>query len=143
MKFIVNLLFFSLLSLGQGCVDEPEPGHAFDVIIIGSGTAGFSAADHLVNQYGLNSILILEARNRTGGRIETMELSFVPGYQPGTVIDLGAQYLRGNIDNPVYDFAIQHGLAILEENSPFTDQHFYKTVSLILTKSFNKFLFIE
>ena len=37
------------------------------VVIIGAGIAGLSAAEHLV-QNGIEDILILEARDRVGGR---------------------------------------------------------------------------
>ena len=39
----------------------------YDVIIIGAGISGLSAADHLIDNG--NDVLILEARDRIGGRI--------------------------------------------------------------------------
>lgn len=43
------------------------------VIIIGAGMAGLSAANHLIKN-GLTDFRILEARNRTGGRIISINL---------------------------------------------------------------------
>lgn len=43
------------------------------VIIIGAGVAGLSAANHLIKN-GLTDFRILEARNRTGGRIISINL---------------------------------------------------------------------
>lgn len=40
------------------------------VIVIGAGMAGLSAANHFVNR-GFNDVVILEARDRIGGRMFT------------------------------------------------------------------------
>lgn len=47
--------------------------HEHKVIIIGAGMAGLSAANHLIKN-GLTDFRILEARNRTGGRIVSIDL---------------------------------------------------------------------
>lgn len=47
--------------------------HEHNVIIIGAGMAGLSAANHLLKN-GLTDFRILEARNRTGGRIVSIDL---------------------------------------------------------------------
>src|SRR5262245_54159947 len=59
-----------------------------DVIIVGAGVAGLAAADTLASAH-INS-LILEARERPGGRIHTFRTmgSFVP-------IELGAEFVHG------------------------------------------------
>ena len=43
------------------------------VLIIGAGMAGLSAANHLIKN-GFDSFKILEARNRVGGRIVSIDL---------------------------------------------------------------------
>lgn len=48
--------------------------HKCQVLIIGAGMAGLSAAHHLV-QNGLTDFKILEARSRIGGRIISIEMS--------------------------------------------------------------------
>lgn len=45
-----------------------------DVIIIGAGMAGLSAANHLIKN-GLTDFRILEAHNRTGGRIISIDMA--------------------------------------------------------------------
>jgi protoporphyrinogen oxidase len=42
-----------------------------DYLIVGSGASGIAAASMLM-QYGVQSIVILEAENRVGGRINTV-----------------------------------------------------------------------
>lgn len=44
-----------------------------EVIIIGGGMAGLSAANHL-EKHGLHDFRILEARNRLGGRIVSIDV---------------------------------------------------------------------
>jgi monoamine oxidase len=56
-----------------------------DVIVIGAGLAGLSAARHLRAQGA--SVIVLEARNRAGGRVHSTRLS------GGQMIDLGAQFM--------------------------------------------------
>jgi len=59
-----------------------------DVIVVGAGAAGLAAANVLIEN-GLD-VLVLEARNRVGGRIETVA-------SPGTrmPIEIGAEFLHG------------------------------------------------
>src|SRR5258706_10078463 len=59
-----------------------------DVIIIGAGAAGL-AAGRKVHNAGRN-ILIIEARDRIGGRIHT-NYDFVDG----TPVELGAEFIHG------------------------------------------------
>lgn len=47
------------------------PRHDLMVVIVGGGIAGVSAARHLINR-GVQQVLILEAKDRLGGRIHTV-----------------------------------------------------------------------
>jgi monoamine oxidase len=58
-----------------------------DVIIIGAGAAGLSAARALSNS-GL-AVIILEARDRIGGRIFTRHITSFPA-----PIELGAEFIH-------------------------------------------------
>ena len=49
----------------------------YDVIIIGSGISGLSAASELVDN-GLSNILILEAQDYVGGRTHTVQIGKLP-----------------------------------------------------------------
>src|SRR5262245_47672091 len=62
------------------------PTKTFDVIVVGAGAAGL-AASHQLSHLGLN-VVVLEARNRIGGRILTEADHSVS-------IELGAEFLHG------------------------------------------------
>lgn len=76
---------------------------AADVIVIGAGAAGLAAAGKLASQG--YSVLVLEARDRIGGRIHTsMQWA-------GTPIDLGASWIHGVKGNPLTAIANTLNLA--------------------------------
>ena len=83
-----------------------------NVVIIGAGFSGLSAAATLV-QNGFQNIIILEARNRIGGRfsVETHN---------GHVLHMGAQWVHGVSDaaepNSMFVLAKKYGL--LDETMP-------------------------
>lgn len=51
---------------GEGTNNDPV--HVCKIIIVGAGMAGLSAANHLIKN-NINDFMILEGRNRVGGRI--------------------------------------------------------------------------
>jgi monoamine oxidase len=65
----------------------PSPP-TFDVIVIGAGAAGLMAAAELI--HAGRSVLLLEARDRIGGRIWTRAESGVP-----VPLELGAEFVHG------------------------------------------------
>jgi monoamine oxidase len=77
-----------------------------DVIIIGAGAAGLSAARALSNS-GL-SVIILEARDRIGGRIFTRHIPSFPA-----PIELGAEFIHGQ-PREIWDVADAAGLTVVE-----------------------------
>ena len=60
----------------------------FDVIVIGAGAAGLAAARGLTSRS--LSVLVLEARDRIGGRVLT-----VPSAHAGVPAELGAEFIHG------------------------------------------------
>ena len=106
----------------------------YDTIIIGAGLAGISAARTLL-QNNIKDILILEGRNRKpstsnsfqvlifflptnlflpkrktaqerpGGRVHTEVMEGFP-------FDFGAQFIHGEVGNPLYDYAARNGLLL-------------------------------
>jgi monoamine oxidase len=71
------------------------------VLIIGAGIAGISAARELVDA-GYD-VVVLEARDRCGGRIRTDNSLGVP-------IDLGAAWIHGKRHNPIAKLCRQNGI---------------------------------
>ncbi len=62
-----------------------------DVIVIGAGLAGLSAARRLKERGA--SVIVLEARWRVGGRVQSERLGAGHSAAAGHVIDLGAQFI--------------------------------------------------
>lgn len=79
-----------------------------DVLVLGAGVAGLAAAQEL-SQAGLR-VIVIEARDRIGGRIFTQH---VPGHP--LPIELGAEFIHGR---PPESFALaeQAGLLVYEIN---------------------------
>ena len=80
------------------------------VIIVGAGIAGLSSANHL-QANGVKDFKILEARNRIGGRIISIEM----GAQR---IELGANWIHGVLGNPIFELAMQHNLIDILQTLP-------------------------
>jgi monoamine oxidase len=76
-----------------------------DVAIIGAGAAGLAAARHLTDRSRL-SVIILEARNRIGGRTYTTTPA------PGIVFDTGAGWLHSANENAFVGIARDLGFTI-------------------------------
>jgi len=86
-----------------------EPLTDVDVAVVGAGAAGLAAA-HRLRQRGI-STLVLEARDRIGGRAHTVK---TPAGHP---VDLGCGWLHSAGRNPWVALARQLGFGI-DETSP-------------------------
>jgi monoamine oxidase len=69
-------------------LDLPPVQQGVDVLVIGAGAAGLAAADAL--QRAGRSVLVVEARDRVGGRCLTRRLPGVPA-----PVELGAEFIHG------------------------------------------------
>lgn len=91
------------------------PSH-IDIAIIGAGAAGLGAA-HALQGSGY-STLVLEARDRIGGRAQTLAL-------PNNVIfDVGCGWLHSADKNPFVSIAEKLGFAINKHRPPWQQQTF-------------------
>jgi polyamine oxidase len=87
-------------------LDVPVLGHPDEVLIIGAGIAGLSAAQSL--RLDGRSVTLLEARDRVGGRIHTQAVG-------PAIVDLGAAWVHGTRDNPAALLLQAEGLGWLED----------------------------
>ena len=65
-----------------------EPSSSYDIVVVGAGAAGLAAAQRLAAQG--HRVLVLEARERIGGRVWT-DRDFA-----GVPVELGAEFLHGD-----------------------------------------------
>ncbi|KAM8934022.1 peroxisomal N(1)-acetyl-spermine/spermidine oxidase-like [Pelodytes ibericus] len=85
-------------------MDPSKPNNCSPrVVIIGAGFAGLGAASTLV-KHGVKDVVILEAQDRAGGRVRTLKPFGCPA------LELGATWIHGQKDNPLYHSAKEHGL---------------------------------
>ena len=77
------------------------------VIVIGAGLAGLTAANALTAA-GVETVVV-EARDRIGGRLHTVDVG-------GSPIDMGGSWIHTPIGNPLRDFASQAEVACRSAN---------------------------
>ncbi|CAH1274053.1 SMOX [Branchiostoma lanceolatum] len=73
------------------------------IVIVGAGIAGLSAAVELTKA-GFTDVTVLEAMDRPGGRAHTVTALGIEN------LELGATWLHGDKDNPLYTLAQQNNL---------------------------------
>ncbi|XP_007935059.1 peroxisomal N(1)-acetyl-spermine/spermidine oxidase [Orycteropus afer afer] len=84
--------------------DAEAPYRGPRVLVVGGGIAGLGAAQRLYHHRAFSHLRVLEATDRTGGRIRS-ERNF------GGVLDMGAHWIHGpSQGNPVFQLAIEYGL---------------------------------
>jgi polyamine oxidase len=72
------------------------------VVVVGAGIAGLTTASRL-RRAGI-PCLVLEARDRIGGRLHTVDLAGVP-------VDLGGSWIHHPIGNPLSSLCDEYGIA--------------------------------
>ena len=82
-----------------------ESGSEESVLIVGAGVAGLAAAAELQTQ-GFHNVVIVEARDRIGGRIWT---GTIGGDIP---VELGATWIHGISGNPVHEIARSNDISM-------------------------------
>jgi monoamine oxidase len=85
-------------------LDMTRPPSEVDVAVIGAGAAGIGAARRLL-EAGMASVLVLEARDRVGGRVNTIAPAGFP-------CDRGAEWLHSADRNPLSPIAQDLGFSV-------------------------------
>ena len=78
------------------------------ITIIGGGASGLAAASKLIENGQIN-LTILEATNRLGGRAYCVPASSITRNATG-YLEMGAQFIHGQIGSPSYKIAKEHDL---------------------------------
>ncbi|KAI7894864.1 uncharacterized protein EV154DRAFT_497249 [Mucor mucedo] len=115
-----SLIFISLLLLAEARHIKTK------VVILGAGAAGISAAKTLTD-LKLNDFIILDAQSFVGGRVQHEQFG-------NSKVELGANWIYGKGQNPIYRLALQHGLKTVpndktnlaffdDEQGKLKDQH--------------------
>mmetsp|Transcript_15086 Transcript_15086/g.24054 ORF Transcript_15086/g.24054 Transcript_15086/m.24054 type:complete len:247 (+) Transcript_15086:54-794(+) len=80
-----------------------SPPHLYDAVVIGAGAAGIGAGVAL-EESGIKNYVILEARDRIGGRAFTTE-------EFGYPLDMGGQWIHNSCyQNPMWLYARKYGV---------------------------------
>lgn len=95
---------FASINATQGLADDDDPR---PIVIVGAGMAGLAAARALHNVG--RRVIVLEARNRIGGRTLTTQVG-------AATVDLGAAWIHGDKGNPVAKFARANRLKYTSHN---------------------------
>jgi monoamine oxidase len=100
----------------RGCEDYEDgmtnlPSEV-DVAVIGAGAAGIAAGRRLAEAAGV-SVLVLEARERAGGRSWTVEKNGLP-------LDLGGEWLHSADRNVLAPLAEEHGFELYHRRPDWT-----------------------
>jgi monoamine oxidase len=85
-----------------------------DVAVVGAGAAGIGAARRLAAAGGL-SLIVLEARERVGGRVHTVAPRGFP-------LDRGAEWLHSADRNPLSELAERQGFSIHRRRPDWTSR---------------------
>lgn len=93
------------LACRGGAGITPLSGPTRRVVVVGAGLAGLALAG-MLKDAGIE-VVVLEARDRIGGRVHTIELA-------GGMIDVGAAWIHGRSGNPVAELVDELGLATRE-----------------------------
>lgn len=116
-EMLYYLIFLFCLISGTISEDTKSPR----IVIVGAGASGIAAASKLIEN-GFENLIILEAENRIGGRVNTVKFDEY-------VIDLGAQWVHGEKGNVAYELVAP--LNITDHSKPFKDEIYTSTGELL------------
>ena len=98
--------------VGDGLAMDPQPpdppaANSERIVIVGAGAAALAAANELQVR-GFGNVVLLEARDRAGGRIWTSSIG------DGIPVELGATWIHGVRGNPISDIVESNRIATAE-----------------------------
>jgi hypothetical protein len=97
-----NMCLSSIVPVPAGTTDRGMANAT--IVIVGAGPAGLAAASALILA-GIESVLVLEAADRIGGRIHSLEWG-----GEGKYVEFGAQWVHGVEGNVAYKIADEMNL---------------------------------
>lgn len=120
MKIIKPLLMLGVILNLTGCENEDQETASVEtVIVVGAGISGLSAARAL-HDSGVE-VVVLEARDRIGGRTHTATIDGAP-------VDLGGSWMVGaDTRSPLYRYVTENELGF-QEFAPWPTEVFDATV---------------
>lgn len=128
-RAFLQLLGLVLLSSGTsasaGSIHRDERVSQARTLVIGAGLAGLAAARELM-RHG-HDVVVLEARDRLGGRIWTSN------HWPDVPLDLGATWIHGTKGNPITGLADE--LEATRWSTSYDRSVIYNTSGQVLTQS--------
>uniref|UniRef100_A0A7S3Z0D4 Amine oxidase domain-containing protein n=1 Tax=Lotharella globosa TaxID=91324 RepID=A0A7S3Z0D4_9EUKA len=88
---------------GPPVLDPAARGAEVDAIVVGAGASGLAAAQYLAHE-ALLDVVVVEGRERLGGRVHTVRASAIDGESLGSssAVDLGASFIHGA--SPLHEF---------------------------------------
>ncbi len=113
-EFLKMIAFMTGSAIVSGC-DALESGDE-RILVVGAGIAGLAAAKTLQN-WGYE-VIVLEARDRAGGRIWTSR------QWANSPLDMGASWIHGITKNPIAELAKEHNIQTKETD--YENQWIYK-----------------
>ncbi|EDW94689.1 spermine oxidase [Drosophila yakuba] len=109
----------------SACIAPPpflKTKETANIVIIGAGASGIAAATRLLEK-GFKNVMLFEAEDRIGGRINTIPFA-------NSLVDLGAQWCHGEEGNVVYEKV--KDLDVLDRTGDYV-VHFIRSNKEILT----------
>jgi monoamine oxidase len=149
-----------IVANGVACVGQVE--NQVDVVIIGAGVAGLTAARELESR-GI-SYVVLEAQDHIGGRCVTRMTKHGTRYNPGAhwlhggernamagvirdwslgFVNDPADKIYSYVNDEPYDEVLRDDIRVDEENAVRTDRLNYKTVNAVLPRSRKRELYSD
>jgi monoamine oxidase len=97
--FLVSINFFLVSHISCGSADVSKNDR---IVIVGAGAAGISAISRLLES-GYNNVILLEAQDYMGGRVQTIPFG-------DNVVDLGGQWVHGEEDNIIFEMVRKYNI---------------------------------